>query len=343
MVTLQRAWHDSLYGPAGFYRSAAPAAHFRTSVHTGPAFASALARLARGCGLTRLVDVGSGRGELLLSLADVDPGLALTGVDVVPRPARLPAGAAWLPSPGGATLPDLGDAAHGALVVANEWLDDVPCPVLEVDEQGALRVVSADGSRHHGGDPDEADLDWVRRWWPLRDAEPGDRVEVGRSRDLAWRGLAEQCPGSVLLAVDYAHQRADRPAGGTLCGYRSGVATEPIPHGDRDLTAHVALDSVAAAVPARQSVLTTQRAALRALDVTGATPPHALSRTDPAAYLRGLVAAGEAGELLDPHGLGGFGWLVQSLGPQLPPELTQLAELAELTVSGPAGRSRRGG
>jgi len=81
------AWQDALYGPAGFYRSAAPADHFRTSVHASPVLAQALSRLARACGLGRLVDVGSGRGELLAAVADVDPGLTLVGVDVVDRPA----------------------------------------------------------------------------------------------------------------------------------------------------------------------------------------------------------------------------------------------------------------
>ncbi|HEX8496516.1 MAG TPA: SAM-dependent methyltransferase [Actinomycetales bacterium] len=323
MPTLRSAWHESLYGPAGFYRSSAPVAHFRTSVHAGPAFAAALARLARESGLGRVVDVGSGRGELLRTLADVDPGLALVGVDVVPRPEGLPAGATWVRSPGGEALPDLGGAGRGALVVANEWLDDVPCPVLEVDERGALREVCADGSLCPG-DPAADDVDWARRWWPTGDAEPGDRVEVGLTRDRAWAHLAAQCDGSVLLAADYAHHRAARPVGGTLRAYRGGMPAEPVPDGDRDLTAHVALDAVAAAVPARWSLLTTQRRALRALGVSGATPPHALSRTDSAAYLRALVAAGEAGELLDTRGLGAFGWLVQSLGPEPPAALAGL-------------------
>lgn len=326
MTTLERAWQDALYGPAGFYRSSAPAAHFRTSVHAGPGFATAIAELARGCGLRRVVDVGSGRGELLRSLADVDPGLALVGVDVVPRPGGLPAGAQWVLAPGGADAPDLQDAAQDALVVANEWLDDVPCPVLEVDDGGALRVVevSDDGAAHLGGHPGEADLAWVRRWWPTVAARPGDRVEVGLTRDLAWAQLAAQCRGSVLLAADYAHDRATRPCGGTLCGHRGGRSTEPVPDGARDLTAHVALDAVAAAVPVRWSVLTTQRLALRALGVSGSPPPHALSLTDPAGYLQALVAAGEAAELLDTCGLGAFGWLVQSLGPDLPAELRAL-------------------
>ncbi|WP_051430250.1 SAM-dependent methyltransferase [Streptomyces roseochromogenus] len=63
--------------------------------------------------------------------------------------------------------------------------------------------------------------------------------------------------------------------------------------------------------PAR---LLTQRAALRALDITGARPPLALASTDPSAYVRALASAGEAAELTAPGGLGDFGWLVQPVG-----------------------------
>ncbi|MFG2194802.1 SAM-dependent methyltransferase [Streptomyces sp. NPDC048639] len=53
-----------------------------------------------------------------------------------------------------------------------------------------------------------------------------------------------------------------------------------------------------------------QRDALRALGITGGRPPLALASSDPAAYVRALSAAGEAAELTDPAGLGGFDWLV---------------------------------
>ena len=310
------AWQDALYGPAGFYRSAAPADHFRTSVHASPVLAQALSRLARACGLGRLVDVGSGRGELLAAVADVDPGLTLVGVDVVDRPAALTASARWVVAPGGAELPALD--LSGSLVLANEWLDDVPCPVLEVDRRGRLRVVEVarDGAERLGGEPTSAQLAWARQWWPAR--TPGARVEVGLARDQAWAQLASRAPGSVLVAVDYDHRRAARPVDGTLTGYRGGRAVRPVPDGSCDITAHVALDSVAAGAVPDEVVLTTQRHALLALGVDGARPPLALATTDPTAYLQALSRAGEVAELLDPDGLGGFGWLVHSRGPALP-------------------------
>ncbi len=330
-----RPWHDAwqraLYGPDGFYRTTSPADHFRTGVHAGPGLATALSRLAHACGLRRVLDVGTGRGELLAALADVDPDLALAGVDVGTRPDGLPTRVAWRTAPGGRDLPDLADLARDALVVAHEWLDDVPCPVLEVAEAGVLRVVEVDAAGHErlGAPASHADLAWAARWWPVDGAPTGTRVEVGTPREQAWRGLAALAVGSVLVCVDYAHARGDRPAQGTLTGYRAGRQCPPVPDGAHDVTAHVALDAVAAAVPGtRWSLLTTQRQALRALGVSGALPPHALAVSDPGAYLRGLTAASGAAELLDPAGLGGFGWLVQSLGPPVPEALAGLAQPA---------------
>jgi hypothetical protein len=57
-----------------------------------------------------------------------------------------------------------------------------------------------------------------------------------------------------------------------------------------------------------------QRAALRALGLTGARPPLALASTDPSAYVRALASAGEAAELTAAGGLGDFAWLLQPVG-----------------------------
>jgi len=42
-------------------------------------------------------------------------------------------------------------------------------------------------------------------------------------------------------------------------------------------------------------------------------------------YARALCQAGEEAELIDPAGLGGFGWLIQSVGIPVPPPLAGLA------------------
>jgi SAM-dependent MidA family methyltransferase len=317
------AWHDALYGSDGFYRrpDGAPAAHFRTGVHASHLLAAALARLARQCGLARVVDLGSGRGELLNALADVDPGLGLVGVDVPARPATLTQRAQWVRSPGGAALPTEPDVFRSALVVAHEWLDDVPCPVVEVGSAGGWRQVEVDpatGSERLGPAVTDDQRAWLARWWPM--GEPGSRAEVGLPRDRAWAQLAAGATGSVLVAVDYAHDRATRPADGTLAGYRGGQVVPTVPDGSCDVTAHVALDAVARAgedAGATGTVLATQRRALRALGVSAQRPDASSATADPAGYLTQLRLAGEAAELLDPGGLGSFGWLLQARGPAL--------------------------
>ena len=131
----------------------------------------------------------------------------------------------------------------------------------------------------------------------------------------------------VALAADYGHRRASRPAAGTLAGYRDGRPVRPIPDGSRDITAHVAVDACAAAgvaAGAAATVLTTQRAALRALGLAGRRPALRLADRDPAGYLAALRQASEEAELTDPAGLGGFGWLVQSAGVPVPGPLASL-------------------
>ena len=101
-----------------------------------------------------------------------------------------------------------------------------------------------------------------------------------------------------------------------------------IPDGSRDITAHVALDACAAAgraAGATATVLTTQRQALRALGVTGRRPPLAQAGDDPLGYARALCQASEEAELIDPDGLGAFGWLVQAVGLDLPGSLAHCA------------------
>ncbi|WP_246061058.1 SAM-dependent methyltransferase [Lapillicoccus jejuensis] len=312
-VPWAQAWGRSLYGERGFYRSdVGPAGHFATATHgaTGRVLARALLRLARERGCTGgVVDVGAGRGELLRHLRELDDAVPLLGVDVVDRPAGLAPDVAWLSSPGGASLPeDL--APRDALVVAHEWLDVVPCTVAEVDGGGTLREVLVDplgGGETLGAPLDGADLSWcAEHWREALDASavPGDRVEVGRSRDAAWADLLGRLDGGLALAVDYGHRRGSRPPGGTLTAFREGREVSPVADGSCDLTAHVAVDSL------RADEVLRQRDALHRLGVSGRTPEHGLASRDPASYLAGLAESGAAGALLDPTGYGGFWWVL---------------------------------
>jgi SAM-dependent MidA family methyltransferase len=293
-VRFRQAWDAALYGPTGFYRRERPAAHFRTSVHASTLFGQAIARLADQLGATQVTDIGAGEGELGRVLRDA--GLQVIDVELDD---------------------DLPPSLTG-LVIANEWLDNVPCEVAELDETGVPRYLRADQSL---GDVVEGnDLAWLAKWWPL--TEPGTRAEIGLTRDEAWTDVLNRLQEGVAIAIDYGHVQqpqdaslagrppsgppAGRPPYGTLTGFRAGRECEVVLDGSCDVTAHVALDSLAAAVSGE---LTTQRDALQALGLSAARPSQELARTDPLRYLAELSSAGEAAELLNPSGLGSFGWV----------------------------------
>jgi SAM-dependent MidA family methyltransferase len=314
----------ALYGERGFYRRERPAAHFRTSVHASARYAAAFARLLNDvdAALGRpdrldVVDIGAGSAALLSQVvALAGPELAVrlrpAAVEVAERPPGLTPEIAWLPEP---------PAEITGLVIANEWLDNVPLDVAELTPDGPRLVLvdPATGAEQPGPVPEPEDLRWLTTWWPLY--EIGDRAEIGWPRCLAWASVVARLRAGVAVAVDYAHVRAGRPPYGTLAGYRDGHLVPAVPDGSCDVTAHVALDACAKAgadAGATGTLLTTQRSALRALGITGQRPTVELARRDPRAYVTALCAAGEEAELLDPAGLGGFTWLVQSVGCPLP-------------------------
>ncbi|POX58290.1 hypothetical protein C3492_39000 [Streptomyces sp. Ru62] len=326
-------------------------------MHASPLFARAVARLLCrvDAALGRppvldFVDMGAGRGELVGGVlaalpADVAARVRAFAVEIADRPAGLDERITW--------LSELPGAVTG-LLFANEWLDNVPVDVVEVDCAGVPRLVlvARDGSERLGEPVTGAPADWLARWWPLP-AEQGLRAEIGLPRDRAWASAVDRVARGLAVAVDYAHTVDARPPFGTLTGFREGRETAPVPDGSCDITAHVALDACAEAArtahtpsgtaPAPSDAvrtplhtaqtppdtaqvtrararelpsarLLTQRAALRALDITGARPPLALASSDPSAYVRALASAGEAAELTAPGGLGDFGWLLQPVG-----------------------------
>ncbi|MGW0226085.1 SAM-dependent methyltransferase [Streptomyces tendae] len=327
----REATHEALYGPEGFYRAGAhgPAGHFRTSVHASPLFAGAVARLlcrvdeALGRpAVLDFVDLGAGRGELVTGVlaalpADVAARTRAYAVEVAARPEGVDRRVQWLTRPP--------DGVTG-LLFANEWLDNVPVEVAEVDAAGVARrvLVRDDGAERLGEPVAGAEAVWLTRWWPLP-GEEGLRAEIGLPRDAAWASAVAALDGGdggLAVAVDYAHTAAARPPFGTLTGFREGRETTPVPDGSCDITAHVALDACAAARAARctpghappDALMRPQREALHALGVTGARPPLALASTDPAAYVRALASASEAAELTAQGGLGDFWWLLQPVG-----------------------------
>jgi SAM-dependent MidA family methyltransferase len=312
----REAVEPALYGPDGFFTrpGPGPAGHFRTSVHATPLFTGALARL-----IGRLddalghpdpfdvVDVGAGRGELLTALAGALPPplgarLRRTAVEVAPRPAGLADEIAWArETPKGSV----------GLLIATEWLDNVPIDVAVGDPPRYLHVDGRPGVRLT-----DADERWLRAWWP-NPAVAGARAEIGLPRDEAWVAVVSTIDRGLAVTVDYGHVRAARPVFGTLAGHRDGRRVDPVPDGSCDISAYVAIDAVAAAgatVAGVEPMVVTQRTALRALGVHGRRPPHSQSRDDPIGYVRALASASAAAELTDPEGLGGHWWLLQPIG-----------------------------
>jgi SAM-dependent MidA family methyltransferase len=351
-MSWRAAMQQALYGEGGFYvRGEGPAAHFRTSVNTSARYAAAMLALLSYTDAALghpprldLVDIGAGHGELLsqmLELARLLPTahpsrsaqppiagrITAHAVEVAPRPPGLEARVHWRNSP---------PARITGLVIASEWLDNIPLDVAELGT-GGPRIVLVDtvsGAERGGPDVSPADLAWLRRWWPLHHA--GERAELGHPRCAAWADVIGRLDRGLAVAADYGHQLASRPATGSLAGFRDGRPVRPIPDGSRDITAHVAIDACAAAgiaAGATQTLLTTQRAALRALGLAGRRPPLSLADRDPAGYLRALQAAAEEAELTDPAGLGGFSWLVQAVSVPLPDPLRDLLPGAAANLS----------
>jgi SAM-dependent MidA family methyltransferase len=246
-------------------------------------------------------------------------------VEVAPRPAGLDPRIRWVREP---------PAGITGLVIASEWLDNVPLDVVELTTAGpaVVQVDPVTGAERPCGRPDPADLAWMHAWWPLHAC--GERAEVGRTRCTAWAGVIRGIDRGVAVAADYGHLKASRPGCGTLTGYLEGRAVPAIPDGSRDITAHVALDACATAgktAGAAETVLTTQRAALRALGLDARRPRLGLAASDPEGYAAALCRASRDAELMDAAGLGGFGWLAQAVRVALPESLARLAHRADHT------------
>ncbi|SCF22917.1 SAM-dependent methyltransferase [Micromonospora saelicesensis] len=346
-ILWQDAMASALYGPGGFFvADTGPADHFRTSVHASPGFATALLRLISEVDSTLghpdrfdVVDVGAGRGELLRALAGLAVGVSarrspdepslvaarpslaerirFTAVEYADRPENLPEEINWTSEiPAGIT----------GVLLATEWLDNVPLDIAVHTEDGwRYALVDPDTGAESVGEPvSPDDLDWLTNWWPRPETPHNNhsRAEIGRTRDEAWAQAVGKISQGLAVAVDYGHLRGTRPVDGTLTGYRGGRQVPPVPDGSSDVTAHVAMDSVAsagAAVARCAYSLVLQREALRALGADGGRPPLSLAGTDPVGYVRALAAASAVAELTDPAGLGGHWWLRQPVGIPLGP------------------------
>ena len=343
-----------------------PTRHFRTNVTVGPQLARVIANILSDLRvrlghqqIIDVIDIGAGDGTLLQQLRHVltqtDPDLAgkcrFTGVDVHVRPHTLDPEIEWVRGLAPEALQLHLPAPINGLVIAHEWLDNIPCDVIESDHEGQPRVVLVDQSGNEELGPSlwqatacaNVDVDavpiitWLKRWWPSAIpgafSEPslfagvtGSRAEVGISRESALCAIVRMMNTGTLLAIDYAHDLGQRTAGqfarGSLTGYRDGRQVRPVPDGTCDITAHVALDACGAAVledaQARgtsvSAIIQRQSDVLRDYGIEVSLPSIDLATTDPAAYADKLVQATEAQELTDPASLGSFQWLRIDIG-----------------------------
>jgi len=269
----QQAWEETLTGSSAFYRREPAERHFATDATDGSSarlLAPSLARLlVDGLDSVTIVDVGAGNGSLAAALrrgaADPDRVEAIC-IDLRERPAGLDPAIRWVQADARTvSLESLDIAPIEGLLIAHEFLDDVPCEWIECDADARPHavVVGPDGSTSLGPALDDRagcsalgiDADgitaWLDTWWPNR-VEFG-RCEPGLTRDAAWARLTGMMRRGYAVAIDYGHVRSERLAGtwdgGTITGYRHGRVVSPVPDGSCNITAHVSMDAVAAAAP----------------------------------------------------------------------------------------------
>ncbi|HEY9294023.1 MAG TPA: SAM-dependent methyltransferase [Microlunatus sp.] len=272
----QSAWTAAATGPAGFWRTHRVVGQFRTA--SGSAlFAEAIASLIKQWpGIEVVIEIGAGDGSLVNRLRAELPTLQYAAVDLRTDPAEGP-DVDWRigqwdvqrhqwQGPAAELLAGLN---RPTMIICAEWLDELPCPVARWDGEVWHELLArADGSEVVGGALRAAEDAWLRRWWPAPEA--GARAESGLSRDLAWTAMLEglRRAGGLALMIDYGHTRGDRPFAGSLTGFVDGrqVAARPDPM--INLTAHVAVDAVAAAgeaVGAATDFMIDQRTAINRL------------------------------------------------------------------------------
>jgi SAM-dependent MidA family methyltransferase len=345
-IPFDRFMAEALYGEGGFFASGHGAGRtgrdFVTSPETGSLFgacvARALDRLWQALGGPDpflVVEAGAGTGRLAREILRAEPEcsralryvlversatlrgaqrelLAMEPVDEALGPfvrrdeeeKPVPAVAA---GPVFASLEELpAVAAAGAVVLANELLDNLPFGIAVSDGERWLEVRvgyrEPDGF-HEVLVPVDADLGPV--------AARGTRLPIPRGLQDWWR----QCEGVVrdgfVLVVDYATTLAELSGRPWLRTYRQHArGTGPLDDpGEQDITADVVLEQLEAAAPFPWVRIDRQAEWLRALGIDDLVE-EGRSVWDAGAAEGGIVAltgrsrASEATALTDPSGLG---------------------------------------
>jgi SAM-dependent MidA family methyltransferase len=256
-----RAFYGSAAGRAEDHFATAVTDSRRTAERIHDIIAVPVVDLLEHAPEVTITDVGAGNGRLLHQVKalwepQTSARIRWRGIDLRERPHDLDPVIEWIT----ADVHDLADRLEPGpgVVIAHELLDDIACAIAEVGDDGRLRMVDVDprtGLESLGDElPDDP---WTAAWWPRR--EPAARVEIGHSRDEAWRSITGLIDNGVAIAIDYGHVAVERTAGiwdaGTLTAFCEGRLVRVVPDGTCNITAHVAVDACAAAVEAASTRL----------------------------------------------------------------------------------------
>jgi SAM-dependent MidA family methyltransferase len=320
----------ALYGRGGYFEGGpvGRGGDFVTGPHVHPWFAYGLARALgplrdalaeRGVvdpsAPARLVELGAGDGTLARALLEILAGSGPIEYLAVERSTKARASLAEAGVRPIASIDDLDDLS-GALVFANELLDNLPFRVVRRREGAVAEVlVGREGDRLVGL---EVDADQAL----ASTAPPGEGEAAIPTGALSLiDALAERMRDAYALLIDYSAER-----GSDVHGYRGHRIVDDVlaNPGSTDITAGVDLDAVEARASACGLVVlgrVRQRDALLALGFAEWVERgrRAATGIDPAATTRAWASRSRATLLVDPNGLGAHRWLLVATPGLSPP------------------------
>lgn len=310
-----------LYGPDGFYRTDLAGAgrasgDFITSPEVGPLFGAVLANAldawwdeaGRPDPFT-IYDVGCGPGKLLKSIGRARPDRPwqLIGIDLN----------------GTADLTVLPERLEGAIVLANELLDNLPFRIVENTADGLREVFVSieDSEPFQSATPMLSESDQALSIPAGTSAPIVDRAAQWLTQTLASN------PRRVCL-IDYAVASTVELAqrGGWLRTYRQHERGDDPYHqpGHWDITIDVPIDQLPAPTSIETQANFLRRWAIEELVDEGRSWWKANAHAPDVAALQMRSRVSEAEALLDPGGLGSWTVMLYDAANYLPAQAPQL-------------------